>query len=94
MTRRSFTKVGASRFSVVVVLMDDGRFSIGVRIFLLNHNRAVVRLPLLDDGCPVTVAVLTMILAYRDTRANWNNVNTNVIREDRRRDSANQCSND
>jgi hypothetical protein len=89
---RRLTRVLA--ISVVVVLMDDGRFSIGVRIFLLNHGRAVVRLPLLDDGYPVNVAALTMIFACRDTRANLNNVNTRVIREDRRRDSANQCSSD
>jgi hypothetical protein len=73
--------------------MDDGRFSIGIRISFFDTGRDVVRLPLLDDGGrPVTIAI--MILAYRDAGDNWNNVITNVIREDRRRDNANQHSND
>ena len=72
--------------------MDDGRFSIGIRISFFDHGRAVVRLPLLDDGGPVITAIV--ILAYRDAGANWNNLNTNFIREDRRRDNANQHSND
>ena len=73
--------------------MDDGRFSIGIRISFFDTGRDVVRLPLLDDGGR-TVTIAIMILAYRDAGDNWNNVNTSVIREDRRRDNANQHSND
>ena len=50
--------------SLIVIVMNDSLAAIAVRIFLLDHGRAVSGLALLDDRG--TIAVAVMIVRFAD----------------------------
>jgi hypothetical protein len=59
--------------------MDYGLAAITVSIFLFDHGGSVSRLPFLDDGGPITIAVVILRLADRHASAYRTYMNTNII---------------
>lgn len=68
--------------------MDHGFAAVAEFIFLLDDSGAIGRRTLLDDGGPIAIAVaILMRLADRHAGTDRTDVNTDLIRERRGRDS-------